>query len=180
VPDASSLFLTDRRTGVAGSTIVPTLEGQRPLLVEVQALTNGVPPGVTPRRSAQGLDPGRLALLLAVLERRVALKTYEFEVFASAVGGVRLTEPGCDLAMCVAVVSAVSDIPVPPDVVVFGEVGLAGEVRQAAHASRRLAEAARMGFSRAVVPAKSANGVDGITLVRVSTVNEALAALGIR
>lgn len=180
VPDASSLFLTDRRTGVAGSTIVPTLEGQRPLLVEVQALTNGVPPGVTPRRSAQGLDPGRLALLLAVLERRVALKTYEFEVFASAVGGVRLTEPGCDLAMCVAIVSAVRDIPVPPDVVVFGEVGLAGEVRQAAHATRRLAEAARMGFSRAVVPAKSANGVEGIDLVRVSTVNEAIAALGIR
>jgi DNA repair protein RadA/Sms len=180
VPDASSLFLTDRRTGVAGSTIVPTLEGQRPLLVEVQALTNGVLPGVTPRRSAQGLDPGRLALLLAVLERRVALRTYEFEVFASAVGGVRLTEPGCDLAMCVAIVSAVRDTPVPADVVVFGEVGLAGEIRQAAHATRRLAEATRMGFSRAIVPARSANGVDGISVVRVSTVNEALAAVGIR
>ena len=180
VPDASSLFLTDRRTGVAGSAIVPTLEGQRPLLVEVQALTNGVPPGVPPRRSAQGLDPGRLALLLAVLERRAQLKMYQFEVFASAVGGVRLTEPGCDLAMCVAIVSALNDVPLPPDVVMFGEVGLAGELRQVAHAPRRLAEAARMGFNRAIVPANSANGVDGIKTIRVATVNEAMAALGMR
>ena len=180
VPDASTLFLTDRRAGVAGSAITPTLEGQRPLLVEVQALTNKTTSGVPPRRSAQGLDGGRLALLLAVLERRANFALGAHEVFASAVGGVRLTEPGADLAVCLALVSALADRPLPADVVVFGEVGLGGEVRQVAHAPRRLAEAARMGFTRAIVPANSANGVEGITLTRVATINEALLAVGIR
>ncbi len=179
VPDASRLFLTDRRTGVAGSAVVPTLEGQRPLLVEVQALTNKVNPGVPPRRSAQGLDQGRLALLLAVLERRARLQMGQHEVFASAVGGVRLTEPGADLPLCLALVSALLNHPLPPDVVIFGEVGLAGELRQVAHAPRRLAEAARMGFTRAIVPANSPNGVEGIALTRVATVAEALAAVGL-
>ena len=178
VPDASSLFLTDRRTGVAGSAITPTLEGQRPLLVEVQALTNKVNPGVPPRRSAQGIDPGRLALLLAVLERRGRQPMGVHEVFASAVGGVRLTEPGADLPVCLAIVSALTNHPLPPDLVVFGEVGLAGELRQVAHAPRRLAEAARMGFNRAIVPANSPNGVDDIALTRVGTLAEALAAVG--
>ena len=180
VPDASSLFLTDRRTGVAGSAVTPTLEGHRPLLVEVQALTNKVTSGVPPRRSAQGLDPGRLALLLAVLERRVRLPMGQHEVFASAVGGVRLTEPGSDLPMCLAIVSALADHPLPPDVISFGEVGLAGELRQVAHAARRLAEAARLGFTRAIVPANSANGVEGISLVRAATLNEALSAVGLQ
>jgi DNA repair protein RadA/Sms len=179
VPDASSLFLTDRRTGVAGSAVTPTLEGHRPLLVEVQALTNRVNSGVPPRRSAQGLDPGRLALLLAVLERRARLHMAQHEVFASAVGGVRLTEPGCDLPMCLAIVSALADRPLPSDVISFGEVGLAGELRQVVHASRRLAEAARLGFTRAIVPANSANGVDGISLIRVATLSEALRAVGL-
>ncbi len=180
VPDASSLFLTDRRTGVAGSAVTPTLEGHRPLLVEVQSLTNKITPGAPPRRSAQGIDAGRLALLLAVLERRVRLPMGQHEVFASAVGGVRLTEPGSDLPMCLAIVSALADHSLPPDLVSFGEVGLAGELRQVAHASRRLAEAARLGFTRAIVPANSANGVDGISLIRVGTINEALAAAGLR
>jgi DNA repair protein RadA/Sms len=180
VPDASSLFLTDRRTGVAGSAVTPTLEGHRPLLVEVQALTNKVTSGAPPRRSAQGLDPGRLALLLAVLERRVRLPMAQHEVFASAVGGVRLTEPGSDLPMCLAIVSALADHPLPSDVISFGEIGLAGELRQVAHASRRLAEAARLGFSRAIVPSNSANGVEGISLIRVSTINEALLAVGLQ
>ena len=179
VPDASSLFLTDRRTGVAGSAVTPTLEGHRPLLVEVQALTNKVNSGVPPRRSAQGVDPGRLALLLAVLERRARLPMGQHEVFASAVGGVRLTEPGSDLPVCLAIVSALADHPLPPDVISFGEVGLAGELRQVAHASRRLAEAARLGFTRAIVPANSANGVEGISLVRAATLNEALSAVGL-
>ena len=179
VPDASSLFLTDRRTGVAGSAIVPTLEGQRPLLVEVQALTNKMQPGVPPRRSAQGIDGGRLALLLAVLERRARYVVANEEVFASAVGGVRLVEPGADLALCLAIVSALTNRPLPPDLVVFGEVGLAGELRQAAHAPRRLAEAARLGFRRAVVPANTPDGPGGITPVRVSTLSEAILAAGL-
>ena len=179
VPDASSLFLTDRRTGVAGSAVTPTLEGHRPLLVEVQALTNKINSGVPPRRSAQGFDAGRLALLLAVLERRARLPMAQHEVFASVVGGVRLTEPGSDLLMCLAIVSALADHPLPSDVISFGEIGLAGELRQVAHASRRLAEAARLGFTRAIVPVNSANGVDGISLIRVATLNEALMAAGL-
>jgi DNA repair protein RadA/Sms len=179
VPDASRLFLTDRRTGVAGSAVVPTLEGQRPLLVEVQALTNTIRDGVPPRRSAQGIDPGRLALLLAVLERRARWRVGNQEVFASAVGGVRLTEPGADLPVCMALVSALANQPLPSDLVVFGEVGLAGELRQVAHAPRRLAEAARMGFRRAVVPANTPDGVEGISLTRVATVAQALAAVGL-
>ena len=178
VPDASKMLLADRRTGVAGSIVTPTLDGHRPLLVEVQALTNPVPQGVPPRRSAQGLDSGRLALLLAVLERRARVPTATSEVFASAVGGVKLVEPGVDLAVCAALVSALTNTPIPPDVVVFGEVGLAGELRQVSQAQRRLAEAARLGFRRAIVPANSANGVDGITTVRAATLAEALTQLG--
>jgi DNA repair protein RadA/Sms len=179
VPDASSLFLTDRRTGAPGSAVTPTLEGQRPLLVEVQALTNKVTSGVPPRRSAQGIDGGRLALLLAVLQRRSRLMLDTHEVFASAVGGVRLTEPGADLPVCLALVSALLDVPLRPDLVMFGEVGLAGEVRQVAHAERRLAEAARMGFAHAIVPANSPRSAVGISLIRVASVTEALVAAGL-
>lgn len=181
VPDASRLFLTDRRTGAPGSAVLPTLEGQRPLLVEVQALTNATSSGAPPRRSAQGLDPGRLALLLAVLDRRARVSTSNIEVYASAVGGVRLAEPGADLAVCLSIASAIASRPLPPDLVVFGEVGLAGEVRQVAQAARRLTEAARLGFRRAIVPANSptANGAGGLDLLRVATVSEALLAAGL-
>lgn len=176
VPDASSLFLADRRTGVPGSAVLSTLEGQRPLLVEVQALTSSTSSGAPPRRSAQGLDPGRLAMLLAVLERRARLTTATTEVYVSAVGGVRLAEPGADLAVCLALASALVGRPLSPDLVVFGEVGLAGEVRQVANARRRLGEAARLGFRRAIVPAHAPNGVEGMSLIRVATLAEALAA----
>jgi DNA repair protein RadA/Sms len=176
VPDASRLFLTDRRTGVAGSAVLPTLEGQRPLLVEVQALTTPTSAGGSPRRSAQGVDPSRLAMLLAVLERRARVGTAGLEVYASAVGGVRLVEPGADLALVLAICSAISNRPIAPDLVVFGEVGLAGELRQVTHAKRRLAEAARLGFRRAIVPANSPDGAAGMSLLRVATVAEALAA----
>ncbi|MEX0846529.1 MAG: DNA repair protein RadA [Ilumatobacteraceae bacterium] len=179
VPDASQLFLADRRTGVPGSAVLPTLEGQRPLLVEVQALTNPTSSQAPPRRSAQGLDPGRLALLLAVIERRARISVSSTEVYASAVGGVRLAEPGADLAVCLAIVSAIAGRPLAPDMVVFGEVGLAGEIRQVSHARRRLNEAARLGFSRAIVPANSPDGVDGIAVRKVATLTEALAAAGL-
>jgi DNA repair protein RadA/Sms len=179
VPDASALFLADRRTGVAGSAVLPTLDGQRPMLVEVQALTNASGGGGSPRRSAQGIDPGRLAVLLAVLERRARVVTAQVDVYASAVGGVRLTEPGADLAVCLALVSALNDQPLPPDLVVFGEVGLAGEIRQVSHARRRLIEAGRLGFRRALVPANSPNGVDGMQVSKVATLAQALAAAGL-
>jgi DNA repair protein RadA/Sms len=179
VPDASALFLADRRAGVAGSVVVPTIEGQRPLVVEVQALTNVMPAGVPPRRSAQGIDPGRLALLLAVIERRARHPVAQHEVYASAVGGVRLGETGADLGVCLAVVSALTNTPVPHDLVVMGEVGLAGEIRQVAHTSRRLAEAARLGFARALVPANSPDSTADITTLRARTLTEALAFAGL-
>ena len=179
VPDASQLFLADRRTGVPGSVVVPTLEGQRPLLVELQALTNPVSGGAPPRRSAQGVDSGRLALLLAVLERRARVSLAGHEVYASVVGGVKLSEPGADLGMCLALVSAVVNKPLPADLVVVGEVGLAGEVRQVAQVGRRLAEAARLGFTRAIVPASASAKVPGIRVDTAATINEALSLAGL-
>lgn len=178
VPDASQLFLTDRRTGVPGSVVVPTIEGQRPLLVELQSLTNQVSASVPARRSAQGLDQGRLSMLLAVLERRARISLSGHEVYASVVGGVKLTEPGADLGMCLALVSAVSNIPLPADLVVIGEVGLAGEVRQVGHLARRLNEASRLGFTQAIVPASAPDIQSGCTIRRASTLNEALALAG--
>jgi DNA repair protein RadA/Sms len=179
VPDASQLFLADRRTGVPGSVVVPTLEGQRPLLVELQALTNPVSGGAPPRRSAQGVDSGRLALLLAVLERRARVSLAGHEVYASVVGGVKLSEPGADLGMCLALVSAVANKPLPADLVVIGEVGLAGEVRQVAQVGRRLTEAARLGFTRAIVPASASAKVAGIRVDTAATINEALSLAGL-
>ncbi|MFM7687716.1 MAG: DNA repair protein RadA [Actinomycetota bacterium] len=179
VPDASRLFLADRRTGVPGSAVVPTLEGQRPLLVEVQALTIPVTNGIPPRRNAQGLDAGRLALLLAVLDRRARLPVGTHEVFASAVGGFRVIEPGADLALCLAIASALTNRPLPPDLVAIGEVGLAGELRQAVHSPRRLAEAARMGFTKVICPESTPDDTAGLRVRRVSTVSEALATAGL-
>lgn len=152
VADAGSLFLTDRRPGTPGSVVFPAMEGHRPLLVEIQALVvkTGVP---SPRRSASGYDAGRLALLLAVLERRAGLPLANYEVYVSAVGGVRVDDPGSDLAVCMALASAATSRPVDDGMVVIGEVGLGGEIRQVAHTPRRLAEAARLGFGEAITPA---------------------------
>ncbi|WCO67769.1 DNA repair protein RadA [Iamia majanohamensis] len=176
VPDPSGLFLADRLPGVAGSTVVPTIEGHRPLLVEVQALVASSSLS-EPRRSSTGLDRGRVSLLLAVLAKRVGLAVAGQDVYALAAGGVRVTEPGADLALALAVTSATTSVPVPPDVVACGEVGLAGEVRTVASVERRLSEAARLGFTRAVVPASSPAPPPGIDVVRVRSLKEAIAAL---
>jgi DNA repair protein RadA/Sms len=181
VPDPSALFLGDRRPGVAGSAVVPAVEGHRPLLVEVQALL--APTALTlPRRSAQGLDANRLALVLAVLERRCHVSLAGADVYASAVGGVRVVEPAADLAVALALVSSSTGRPLPADVVACGEIGLGGEVRQVAQTGRRLAEAARLGFRQAVVPHSAPepdNGARSMQLVRVATVADALAATGL-
>ncbi len=181
VPDPSSLFLADRRTGVPGSAVVPTMEGHRPIVVEVQALTSEGVAGVPSRRSAQGLDAGRLSMLLAVLGRRSRLPVAEQDVYASTAGGVKLSEPGLDLGVCLAVASAVRDQPLPADLAVFGEVGLGGELRQVSHAARRLTEAHRLGFARVIVPANSPD-VDAdldLRVVRASTLTEAIRAAGL-
>ncbi len=177
VDDATGLFLADRRAGVPGSVVLPLLEGRRPLLVEIQALV--VPSRApAPRRSAEGVDAGRLALLLAVLHRRLGVPVLEAEVYALAVGGVQVSEPAADLAVVLAVASAATNVPLPADVVAFGEIGLGGEVRGVRDAGRRLAEAGRAGFRRAVTAASTpTGGVGDIEVVRVPTVAAALAVL---
>jgi DNA repair protein RadA/Sms len=151
VADPGGLFLADRRPDTPGSVVFPSIEGQRPLLVEIQALVVKTPM-VTPRRSATGFDAGRLALLLAVLDQRAGVSLTHHDVYVSVVGGVRVADPGADLAVCLALVSALSGQPVGADVVALGELGLGGEVRQVAQTPRRLAEAARLGFTRALLP----------------------------
>lgn len=179
VPDPSALFLGDRRAGVPGSAVVPTMEGHRPLVIEVQALTTPAPPNVPARRTTQGVDASRLALLLAVLQQRAGLAVQQHDVYASTVGGVRLAEPGADLAVCLAVASAVIGHPLAPDLVAFGEIGLGGEVRQSAHAARRMSEAARLGFRRAIVPRASPAAGEGMMAIQVATLAEALAVSGL-
>jgi DNA repair protein RadA/Sms len=178
VADPSGMLLADRRCGVPGSVVVPAIEGQRPLLVEIQALVMSSPLG-TPRRSAQGIDPGRLSMLLAVLSERAGLSFGSSDVYVSAVGGVHLDEPGTDLPTCLALASALAGVAVNPSVVACGEIGLGGELRQVGQTPRRLAEAARLGFTRAIVPASAPNGVAGIAVERVGSLAEAIAIAGV-
>jgi len=175
VPDPSALFLADRRVGTAGSAVAPVIEGARPLLVEVQALVaeTGAP---MPRRASQGFDASRLPLLLGVLGKRADVDLSKSDVYASIAGGVRVNENGADLALCLALVSAHCNRALPADVVAVGEVGLGGEVRQVPQTARRLAEAARLGFTTAIVPA-SAPRVDGIRLVPVDHLRDAVRAV---
>jgi DNA repair protein RadA/Sms len=161
VANPSSLFLTRRDDPVSGTSIFPALEGTRPVLVEIQALTVRLASGATPRRAAVGWDSGRLAMILAVLEARCGLSFATVEVYLNVAGGYRLTDPAADLAVAAALVSALSERPVPSDAIVLGEIALSGEVRPVAHAALRLKEAAKLGFERAWVPSGT-QGNDGI------------------
>jgi DNA repair protein RadA/Sms len=174
VTDPSALFLDDRRADVPGSVVVPVLDGYRPLLVEVQALTTVGVPGQA-RRLAHGLDAGRLTMVLAVLAERVRFDVSGRDVHALAVGGLRVTEPAADLALALAVASSLCDRAVPVDLVAMGEVGLGGELRQAHQTPRRLAEAARLGFARAIVPRSAPEPPPGIAVLRAATLGEAIA-----
>src|SRR5215207_889888 len=178
VADASGLFLADRRCGVPGSAVVAAIDGHRPLLVEVQALVTATPLPA-PRRSAQGVDPGRLAMLLAVLQERAGWGFAKSDVYVSVAGGVRLAEPGTDLGTCLALASALAGQPVPSSLVACGEVGLGGEIRQVGQAPRRLGEAARLGFRHALVPASVTAPAAGIELIRVEHLADALTVAGL-
>ena len=160
VANPSSLFLTSRDDAVSGTAIFPALEGTRPVLVEIQALTLRLASGATPRRSAVGWDGGRLAMILAVLEARCGLSFANVEVYLNVAGGYRLSDPAADLAVASALVSALSERPVPTDAVVMGEIALSGEVRPVAHAGLRLKESAKLGFARAWAP--SGTRIEGI------------------
>ncbi len=171
VPDPAAAFLAGRHTGVAGSAVTALMEGTRPMLVEVQALAAKAGFG-TPQRVATGLDQRRLAVLLAVLERRGGLAVSGLDVFVNVTGGVRLLEPSTDLAVVAALVSSVHDRPVPADALFLGEVGLGGEVRPVAGVERRLAEAGRQGFRRVFLSARSRVAPDGLDVVGLEGIGE--------
>ena len=181
VANPSEAFIAERAGDAVGSAIVPTLEGSRPLLVEVQALTS---PTVTPapRRTANGLDVNRLVLVSAVLSRRVGISLATQDVIASVVGGLRVREPAADLPLALAIASSHRDKPVPGDLVALGEVGLSGELRSVSQLERRLAEAERLGFKRCVLPQGSMrNGAlkSKLALLPAATLREAIGlALG--
>ncbi|WP_104433760.1 DNA repair protein RadA [Kineococcus xinjiangensis] len=160
--DPSGLFVSQRSEAVPGTCITVTLEGRRPLLAELQALVAASGGGGSPRRVTSGLEGSRVAMLLAVLQRRLGVPLADRDTYVATVGGVKLTEPSVDLAAALAVASAAADQPLPSRLVAFGEVGLAGEVRPVTGAPRRLSEAARLGFTTAIVPVGSlGTGKDG-------------------
>jgi DNA repair protein RadA/Sms len=178
LPDPSSLFLSRHDKPVSGTSVTVTLEGRRPLLAEVQAL---VTPSATPnpRRTNSGLDGSRVALMLAVLDRRAGIRVGSNDVYLSTVGGVRLGEPANDLAIALAAASSVRDLPLPQRLVAIGEVGLAGEVRRVTGVSRRLSEAGRLGFTHAMVPAGTDDTApDGMTVLEVPDLSTALQEAG--
>jgi len=170
--DPSGLFLSRHSEPVPGTCVTVTLEGQRPLLAEVQALV-GISVLEVPKRVTSGLDSSRVGMVLAVLQRRADVKIGKSDVYAATVGGVRLTEPSVDLAVALALASSVAGLALPPGLIVVGEVGLAGEVRNVAGVPRRIAEAERMGFRQAIVPAGSAgSGTGGDSSMEVFEVAE--------
>ncbi|MFP6639845.1 MAG: DNA repair protein RadA [Myxococcota bacterium] len=178
VANPSELFLAERSAGAPGSCIVPLLEGTRPMLVEVQALIAPATYGM-PRRTCIGIEDGRVALLLAVLDRRSDLDLISRDVYVNVAGGVRVSEPAADLALCLAVASSRLDLPVSSDVVACGEVGLGGEVRRVAGVDLRIGEAARLGFRRILVPAPVPEHAapEKCELIPVTSVAEAVAWL---
>jgi len=176
VANPSALFLAARTTGTTGSAVTALMEGTRPMLVEVQALASRSGFG-TPQRVATGLDHKRLAVLLAVLERRGGTSFADLDVFVQVTAGVRLTEPGADLAVAAALLSSVLNRPAPPDALFLGELGLGGEVRPIGGLERRLVEASRLGFRRVFVSGKTSSQVPGLTLVGLDHVDRLVQAL---
>ncbi|HEV3018027.1 MAG TPA: DNA repair protein RadA [Burkholderiaceae bacterium] len=185
VSNPSALFLSQQGDGkgglVAGSCVMVTQEGSRPMLVEIQALVDAahVP---NPRRLCVGVDPQRLAMLLAVLSRHAGVASYDQDVFVNAVGGVRIDEPASDLAVALAVLSSIRNRPLPRALAVFGEVGLAGEIRPAARGLERLREAAKIGFSTALIPKANAprKPIEGLEVIAVESLSEAISELRLR
>ncbi len=175
VSNPSALFLSQHGTQVAGSCVMVTQEGTRPLLVEIQALLDEAH-APTPRRLSLGLEQNRLAMLLAVLHRHAGIACFDQDVFINAVGGVKITEPGADLAVLLAIVSSLKNKPLPEKLVVFGEVGLAGEVRPVQRGQERLKEAAKLGFTHAIIPKANApkQKIAGMEVIAVERVEEAV------
>ena len=179
VENPSEELLSHRAKGASGSTVFCGIEGSRPLLCDVQSLTSPTFYG-TPRRAVNGADSGRVAMLLAVLEKRANQRTYNQDVYINVAGGLELSEPAADLALCVAVASSLKEKPVGPDIAVMGEVGLAGEVRTVPQCERRISECARLGFTTIIIPRSNAQRIkapEGVRVIGVDTVAQALSVV---
>ena len=176
ISNPSALFLSHHETQVAGSCVMVTQEGSRPLLVEVQALVDEAH-APNPRRLSVGLEQNRLAMLLAVLHRHAGIAAFDQDVFVNAVGGVKIDEPAADLPVLLAIVSSLRNKPLPEKLIAFGEIGLAGEVRPVQRGQERLREAAKLGFKLAIIPKANAprTAIEGIEVVSVERVEEAVA-----
>ena len=175
VSNPSALFLSQHAQDVAGSCVMVTQEGTRPLLVEIQALVDSSH-APNPRRLTVGLEASRLAMLLAVLHRHAGVVCFDQDVFVNAVGGVRIQEPAADLAVLLAIVSSLTNKPLPVRLVAFGEVGLTGEIRPAPRGQERLREAAKLGFTHALIPKANApkQAIKGIEVTAVERVDQAI------
>ncbi|MBX2991149.1 MAG: DNA repair protein RadA [Bacteroidetes bacterium] len=176
VTNPSEVFLSQRKSGTSGSAVVASMEGTRPLLLEVQALVAPTSYGV-PQRSATGFDSKRLQMLLAVLEKRVGLHVGQYDVFVNVAGGVKAVEPAIDLGMALSIVSSLRDIPVEPQTVAIGEIGLGGEIRTISQIEKRIAEAKKLGFRRILIPKNNLKGTGPngeMRLIEVDTVDEAM------
>jgi DNA repair protein RadA/Sms len=178
VSNPSAIFLSQHGQQVAGSCVLVTQEGTRPLLVEIQALVDSAH-SPSPRRLSVGLEQNRLAMLLAVLHRHAGVVCFDQDVFVNAVGGVKIAEPAADLAVLLAIVSSLTNRPLPRQLVVFGEVGLAGEIRPAPRGQERLKESAKLGFNVALVPRANApkQEIAGMQVIAVERIEEALERL---
>jgi len=178
VSNPSAIFLSQHETPVAGSCVLVTQEGTRPLLVEIQALVDGAH-SPSPRRLSVGLDASRLAMLLAVLHRHAGLVLYDQDVFVNAVGGVKIGEPAADLAVCLAIVSSMKNRALPHKLAVFGEVGLSGELRPAPRGQERLKEAAKLGFTHAIIPKANAprQAIGGMQVIALDRIEQAIERL---
>ena len=182
VDHPSETLLSQRAKNASGSCVLCAMEGSRPILVDIQALVTQSY-YTAPRRTVNGMDNARIMLLLAVLEKRAGLRLYNQDVYINVAGGISLSEPAADLAVCMAAVSSFRDLVLPAEYAIMGEVGLAGEVRGISHLDRRIAEARRLGFTRLVCPrdsVKKLHHVSGVELLPVDTVAQAMAVLGIR
>ncbi len=174
VQSPSEFFLSSRFEPSSGSVVMPSLEGSRPILIEIQALVVSTNLGI-PRRTTQGIDPNRVTLLIAVIEKRMGLHLYSYDVFLNIAGGIKVIEPGADLGVIASIISSYKDKIIDPEMVIFGEVGLGGEVRGVNHAELRIKEASRLGFKRCILPKQNEEkikGVKGIELIGVRTVEE--------
>lgn len=175
VRSPSEFFLSNRVEPVSGSVVVACLEGLRPILVELQALVVSTNLGF-PRRTTQGIDPNRVSLLVAVMEKRLGIHLYGYDIFLNITGGIRIIEPGIDLGVITSILSSYKDKIIDPDLIIFGEVGLGGEIRGVTQADLRVKEAARLGFKKCLLPKQNEDkmkGIRGVDLIGIKTIDEA-------